>query len=201
MNSSQPIYQSIFGTHWHALPAVIKHHYANPPFCHEANLAKGMLTVKMNRIARLITPLFRLFGALVPYQGESVPVTVCFRSEPKSNALRFERTFHFSNRKVAIFNSRMQPLCDNQLIEYFRFGVGWKHRCYFDGEKVIFQHLGYVWTVAGRSIPIPLSLLIGKAYAEETPLPNHAFALRVVLIHPLFGRLYEYHGQLEMTHE
>ncbi|MGD8570779.1 MAG: DUF4166 domain-containing protein [Gammaproteobacteria bacterium] len=201
MSNTTPIFKTVFGKHWDLLPPVLKHHYANRPFCEDANLAKGSLKIQFNGIARLLTPMFRLFGVLVPYQGNAVPVTVWFKSELNSNAFRFERKFHFPNRSAYTFASRLVPLKNEVLVEYVKHGIGWKHRCYFDSRKVILEHLGYVWTIAGRTFPVPLTWVLGKGYAEEIPLTAQSFAMLVQLTHPLFGKLYEYRGQFEMRDE
>lgn len=201
MNPTQPIFQPIFGESWHALPAVLKHHYANRPFSDDVYQAKGTLAIEFGWLASLLSPLLRIFGALVPFQGNDIPVTVLFRSEPDSNAYRFERTFKFPNQAPYHFQSRLVPLKDNELIEFVKFGIGWKHRCYYDGEKIILEHIGYVWRLTNRFIPVPLTWFLGKGYAEEIPLTKNTFAMKIHLTHPLFGKVYEYRGEFEMSHE
>jgi hypothetical protein len=201
MKSSQPIFQPVFGDSWHTLPPVLKRHYANRPFSHDQYQAKGTLAITFGWFATMLSPLFSLFGALVPQEGTNIPVTVWFKSEPDSNAYRFERSFHFPNEAPYFFQSRLVPLAGNELIEYVKYGIGWKHRCYFDGTKVVLAHLGYVWTFKNRVIPIPLSWILGRGYAEEIPLNNRRFAMKIQLTHPLLGKLYEYRGEFEMTHE
>lgn len=201
MTNSQPIFKSIFGTSWDTLPCVFQHHYANRPYSRDAYLAQGKLKIQFGNMARLLSPLLRWTGALVPHQGSNVPVSVWFRSEPDSNAYRLERTFHFKDRPAYLFHSSLEPLADDVVIEYVKFGIGWKHRCYFDGRKIVLEHLGYVWRIANINIPFPLAWLLGKGYGEEIALTDRCFAMKVELSHVLFGKLYEYSGQFEMTHE
>lgn len=200
MNDTQPIFKPVFGDTWDTLPHVLQHHYANRPYSRDTYLAQGQLKIRFGGVARVLSPLLHWFGALVPHQGNDVPVSVWFRSEPHSNAYRLERTFHFDDRPTYLFYSRLVPVSGDVLIEYVKFGIGWKHRCYFDGQKVVLEHLGYVWRFGHLIIPVPLAWLLGKGYGEETALNDNAFAMKVELTHFLFGKIYEYAGQFEMSH-
>jgi len=201
MSSKQPIFQSIFAEQWETLPAVMHKHYANRPYCDDVVKVEGKMDVEFGTLVTWLSPLLRLFGALVPYQGHDIPVTVFFRSEKNSNTYCLDRHFHFANKPAYIFYSRMVPIKKNIIVEYMKYGIGWKHRFYFDGNKVILEHCGYVWRFFGLGLPIPLGLFLGKGYAEEEALSETRFRMKMTIEHFLFGRMYEYRGEFEMCDE
>lgn len=197
----QPIFQTIFGDNWKKLPPVMHKHYANRPFSNDVVTVKGALDIEFSRMTLLLSPLLRIFGALVPHQGLRIPVTVHFRSEPDSSVFCFDRIFHFRDRKPYRFFSRLVPIKDDVVIEFMRFGIGWEHTYQFNNGKVVLTQRGYVWKIFGYIIPIPLGLLFGRGYAEEEALTDTTFKMKVNLIHPLFGKMYEYRGEFGITDE
>jgi len=198
MKKAVPIFQSIFGKQWFLLPPVMHRHYSNRPYCDDEVAINGKMDIEFGWLVKLLTPFLRIFGTLVPHQGRDIPVTVRFRSERDSAAFCLERTFNFNNRKSYIFFSKMVQIKDDVVVEWMKFGMGWKHRYYYDGKKVILEHRGYVWKIFGMVIPIPLGLLLGKGYAEEKSLGLNSFRMKMYIIHPLFGKIYEYRGVFEV---
>ena len=69
-------------------------------------------------------PLFRLFGTLVPYMGNDIPVTVAYKSCPDSDHFLLDRAFHFPDKKPFHFRSCMMPITQNFVVEMMRFNVG-----------------------------------------------------------------------------
>ena len=201
MSSVQPIFQSIFAEQWAHLPPVMYKHYSNRPYCDDVVTVEGTMDVEFGWLVRLLSPLLRLFGALVPYQGNDIPVTVHFRSEPDSIAFCLDRRFTFSDNRSYIFYSRMMPVKNNIIIEFMKYGIGWKHEFSYDGDKVLLKHCGYVWEIFGKMIPVPLGLLVGRGYAEESALSEDSFKMKMCITHPLFGKMYEYRGQFEVRDE
>ena len=198
MKESQPIFRSIFGDTWNSLPSVMHKHYANRPYCDDVVRVEGRMDVEFGWLVKLLSPLLRIVGALVPYQGKDIPVTVHFRSEPDSNAYCLDRTFNFPDKKPYIFYSRMVQIKDDVIVEFMKYGIGWKHRFYYNGEKVILEHRGYVWKIFGATIPVPLGLFLGRGYAEEEALNENSFRMEMNITHPLFGKMYEYRGVFEV---
>ncbi len=198
MTNKIPIFQSVFGAQWPSLPPVMHRHYSNRPYCDDVVITVGKMDVEFGWLVRLLSPFLRIFGALVPHQGNDIPVTVYFKSEPDSAAFCLERIFNFENIKPYIFLSKMVQTKDDVIIEFMKFGIGWKHRCYYNGKKVILEHRGYVWKILGTIIPIPLTLFLGKTYAEETAINNNSFRMKMNIVHPWFGKIYEYRGVFEI---
>jgi len=201
MKTEQPIFQSVFAAQWETLPAVMHKHYANRPFSHDVVMVEGKMDVEFGWLVKLFSPMLRLVGALVPYQGQGIPVEVYFRSEPDSARYCLDRVFHFPNKKPYVFYSKMVQLEGSIIIEFMKYGIGWKHRYYYNGDKVILEHMGYVWKVLGKIIPVPLGVLLGRGYAEEEALDEDRFRMKMNIIHPLFGKMYEYRGEFKVCDE
>lgn len=76
MNHNAPIFQSIFGKEWDSLPIVLKKHYANKAYSNDVVKLDGIMDITLSTLTRLLKPLFRLTGALVPYEGSNIPTIV-----------------------------------------------------------------------------------------------------------------------------
>jgi hypothetical protein len=87
----------------------------------------------------------------------------------------------------------------NDVVEFMRFGLAWRALYSYEGTKMVMQHHGYVWKVFGKYIPLPLSLLMGKCYAEEEAISENSFSMLMRLTHPLFGNLFEYAGEFTLV--
>lgn len=195
LDPKEPLFKSVFGEHWDALPPVMKAHYAVRPFSDDIVKVEGHLDIGISPFVSLMA---RLTGMLLAYSGEHVPVTVIFRSD-KSGAFCFDRIFHFPHRGDVNFRSRMEWIKDNELVEFMRFGVGWRVAYEWDGDKVILQHKGYVWRAFGVMIPIPMTLIIGEGRAEEKPVSDSEFSMWTHARHPLFGKTFGYAGGFRVT--
>lgn len=197
-DASEPIFQSIFGKSWDDLPPAFKKHYANRPYSNDVVTLDGIMDIKLSKLTRMMKPLFRLFGTLVPYEGENIPTVVHSKSEPDSDNYILERIFNFPGQKPYIFRSAFVPIEGNDVVEIMKFGIGW--RCYYtyEGGKVLLTHKGYSWRIFGLLIPLPLTLILGKGYAEEQIIDDSSFKMRMVITHPWFGETFEYKGQFKV---
>ncbi len=193
--NTKPIFQSVFGDQWEMLPPVMKNHYAVRPNTDDWVKVEGRLDITISPFVSLMA---RLTGMLLAHSGKDVPVTVVFKSD-KAGAFHFERTFHFATHGDVRFHSRMERMEGNELVEFIRFGVGWKLACFWDGSKIVLQHKGYVWRILGLMIPVPLAWIIGKGHAEEVPLSKDRFSMWTHAKHPLFGKTFGYAGEFKVT--
>jgi hypothetical protein len=150
-------------------------------------------------VSPMVSLMARLTGMLLAYSGNDIPVTVILRSGKESGAFHFDRTFHFPDRGNVTFRSRMETIKGHELVEIMRFGLGWKLAYAWDGRKVILRHRGYLWRIFGLTIPVPLELIIGKGYAEETPISDDAFSMWTHVDHPLFGKTFGYAGTFSIA--
>lgn len=194
MSERAPIFQGIFGAAWGRLPPVFRHHYANRPFSRDMVVVEGLMDVEMSWLMRLLSPLLRLSGALVPIAGRDIPVTVTFRSDLTSAAFIFDRQFRFPGRAPYHFRSVMVPAGGNEVIEWMPIGFGWRAAFVFDKGRVWLKHRGYALRLFGRAIPFPLGFLLGRGEAWEEALDKERFAMAMTIRHPLLGKVYGYNG-------
>jgi predicted DCC family thiol-disulfide oxidoreductase YuxK len=191
---SEPIFKSIFGECWDDLPPVMQKHYANRPYTNDETVVEGTLDVMCKPPLTWLSPIMALMGQIPARTEKSVPVTVRFKSDENSKAFHFVRTFNFKDKKPYIFRSRMVQIKDNEVVEIMHFGLGWKMLYRWDGEKVILSHNGYALHAFGHFIPVPLTLFMGKGYAEEIAVDDDTFDMITHITHPWWGKVYEYKG-------
>ena len=197
--NSTSIFASVFGQQWETLPEVIRKRYANRSYSDDLVTVEGKLDIYFSSIMYLFLPIFRLLNILAPYQGKDVSVIVNFRSELNSSALYFDRTFYFTGKPPYKFCSYMQHIKDDIVVEFIRFGVGWRMKLNCKDGKIVMQHNGYVWGVFGKLIPIPIGFLLGEIYAEEQMVSDNSFHMLMTITHPLFGKTFEYSGEFRLV--
>lgn len=198
MSENNPIFKPIFADSWDKLPPVMHKHYANHPYSCDLVTVEGKLDVMCKWFVK---PFFWLLGIVPACNEKQVPVTVYFKSEPDSRAFCFARIFNFSNRKPFHFNSKMLQVRDNEVMEILRYGICWLFYYSYEGEKVMMRHKEYAWRIAGRSIALPITWLIGKSEASEWAIDEQTFAMCVTITHPLLGKLYAYEGSFKVIKE
>jgi len=190
------LFESVFGPDWPNLPPALKRRYAARSDGSNEVTVEGKLDIKGSRLSRLLKPFLLFFGALVPYEGENVPVTVRFRAE--NGLLNFDRSFAFPGREPFRFRSRIETRRDGDTVEYMRFNLGWRGQYRFDGQKIRITHRGYVLKIFGCLQPLPLSLVMGKGYGEEWAEGDDSFGMMIELNHFLWGRTFGYHGSFRV---
>ena len=195
---NEPIFKSIFGDEWDKLPPVLKKHYANRPYTDYKTTATGTLDIMCKPPLLWLRPLMNLLGQIPTHNEEKVPVTVNFKSGKSDNFFHFKRIFNFKNGKTYAFQSRMVQTKNNEVIEIMRFGLGWKTRFSWDGDKIILTHAGYTLFLFGYFFPLPLTVLLGKGYAEERAIDETTFEMKTYITHPWWGKIYEYKGRFEV---
>ena len=195
-DDKEPIFQKVFGQSWDQLPPVMKKHYIVRPNSDDMVTVEGHLDIK---ISPLVSIMARLTGILLAYSGKNVPVTVVFTSGENAKSFNFDRTFHFPERGDIKFRSRMEHISDNVMVEFMKFGIGWKLAFEWDGSKVILRHRGYVWRIFGVMIPVPLEWVIGRGCAEETPISDDSFSMWTHSRHFLLGDTFGYAGEFKVT--
>ncbi|HWU48765.1 MAG TPA: DUF4166 domain-containing protein [Asticcacaulis sp.] len=198
-----PIFAPVFGPPWADLPPAMQKHYANRPFTHDRVTVEGRLDIRMGWLMRLIAPLIGALGMLTPSDGEAIPCTVQFLSEPDSNAFIFERRFAFPGRKSYVFRSRLVPKGDARVVEYMACGVGWDCAYSFEDGEVRLRHLGYVWRLFGADLPIGwlATPVLGRGEAVERATGEDSFAMSMRLGGGLSGAAmaYGYAGSFTVT--
>jgi len=147
---------------------------------------------------KLFAPIFWLLGGIPPYNEKNVPITVNFKSEGDTKALHFDRVFKFNTRKHYRFQSKMVPIKANEMVEIMKYGLGWKMQVVWQDERVKLIHKGYVLSLFGHYIPLPLNSIFGVGYAEEIAVDDNTFDMSVTISHPLWGKIYQYNGRFIM---
>ena len=185
------------------MPEAMKKHYANRPYCRDRVTVDGHLTIRMGKLMRALAPVMGILGMLTPRDGENIPCTVHFLSEPGSNAFIFERWFTFPGRKPYRFRSRLVPKEGAEVIEYMACGIGWRCTYSYEDGQVRLRHLGYVWRLFGTDIPLPrlTEVLMGRGDAFEEASGPDSFRMRMGMAGSLFGPAmdYAYAGAFAVT--
>ena len=197
--SNTRIFEPIFGEAWGTLPDVMRKHYDIRPGSADTVTVAGVMTIERAWLARMLSPMLRLCGALVPYSGKDVPVTVRFTSPLGTRAFIFDRTFYFSGHAPYRFRSRLERIQGSDVVEFMRFGFGWRARYAWDGQKVRLHHIGYVWRIFGVLVPMPFKWVIGSGNAWEEPIDENSFCMGMSVVHPCFGQTYGYGGIFRVT--
>lgn len=194
MNKQEQIFKSVFGSAWDKLPPVFQKRYVNRPYSNDITTVEGEMDINFSKAMCYLIPFFRLFRVLVPYKGKNIPVKVDFRSQIDSDAVCLDRKFYFPGKRPYEFNSCMDVIKDNDVVERMSFGMGWRTHYLYDGKKVVIQHKGYVWRVFGLNIPIPIAIFVGISHAEEEMIDDNSYRVTMTMSHPLFGTMYSYSG-------
>ena len=174
-------------------------HYSNKPFSNDKTIVEGEMNIKGNFLAKLLMPLFQIFGILVPYQENSVKTIVTYSSEIDSKLFCFDRVFYFIGKKPYNFSSKMKQIKANIVIEMFKLNLVWKMKYIYKQNKVMLLHQGYYLKIRNLFIPLPFEVIIGKGYAEEYAISGDEFTMKMQLNHFLFGVFFEYNGKFKVV--
>ena len=137
----------------------------------------------------------QLFGALVPYRGQNVPVVAKnWTKQNNAKALFWHRTFSFQGKQPYIFESRMEHYKDDEIVEYVRFNLGVRMRLSEKDGSLVYKNVDYIWKLGKLTIHIPNWLTLGNADIIETPVSDTQFKMDFTMKHPLFGLMFRYRG-------
>jgi hypothetical protein len=189
-----PIREAL-GSRWAELGVVIRRHYDLPPHTDTRLQVEGTMNIDVSPVAKLFMLAGRLFGALVPYKGSDVPVTVRNWSRTDSSAMFWHRTFRYPGKEPVVFRSRMEYFGDNHIVEYVKYGLGIRMRLSTEGEALRFDSQGYQWNLGPLTLRIPDWLLLGRAVIREIPVSEQALEVVFEINHPLWGRTFGYSGR------
>lgn len=193
--SAQPTFQPVFAEAWHQLPPVMRRHYANRPYSADVTVVEGRMDIACAGPFRWLAPLMNRMGQIPAMNRRGVPVRVEYRSDPSSRAFHFRRVFTLPGGRTYEFRSRMLQVAGDEMVEIMRLGLCWRFRCGWDGRRVVLAHRGYALQVLGWRVPLPLGLLIGRSDAEEVAVDDATFDMVTRIVHPWWGRVYEYRGR------
>jgi len=194
--NQQPVIKKALGDNWEKLADVIKQHYDITPGKPSNMIIKGVMDeVYHSSIAKLFILPGRIFGALVPYKGKNIPTEVRnWTTADNNKAMFWHRTLTFPGKPVVIFESRMEHIKDDEIIEYVRYGMGIRMKMSVQNNALVFKSIGYVWKLGKIKIPIPTWAILGNAEITEKSISDNRFFIDFQIIHPLFGRTFAYSG-------
>lgn len=195
----QATFQPVFGDAWQDMPTVMRRHYANRPYSTDVTIVEGAMDIACHGPVRWLAPVMNRMGQIPAMNERNVAVRVEYRSDQTSRAFHFRRFFSLPAGRVYEFRSRMFQVDGAEMVEVMRFGLCWRFRCSWEGEKVTLSHRGYGLSVLGLRIPLPLGLLIGRSDAEETAVDDDTFDMATRIVHPWWGLVYEYKGRFTIV--
>ncbi|MES9833196.1 MAG: DUF4166 domain-containing protein [Candidatus Thiodiazotropha sp. DIVDIV] len=197
----EPVIKQALGTNWEALSEIVKQHYDITPGEDTTLILRGeMSEVYHSTIAKLYLLPGRIFGALVPYRGKKIPTVVKnWTSAKNSKAMFWYRTLHFPNRPQVIFQSRMEHLAGNEIIEYVKYGMGIRMALFEDNHSLVYKSLGYVLRIGRLKLPIPNWMILGNATIVERATSDTLLHLDFEIVHPLFGKTFSYAGEFAIV--
>jgi hypothetical protein len=192
----EPVIKKALGKKWDRLDDIVKQHYDICPGENTTlNLRGEMSEVYHSNIAKLYLLPGRIFGALVPYRGKNVPTLVRnWTSTNNYNAMFWYRTLHFPDRPEVIFQSRMEHLGGNEIVEYVKYGMGMRMALFEEQRALVYKGLGYVLCIGRVKIPIPNWMILGSATIVEKAITDKLLHLDFEIRHPLFGKTFSYSG-------
>ena len=193
MGKNQPIFEKIFGNDWQEMPTIFKKHYQNRAYSNDITQAKGVMNVSIASILRPLAPFFSFTQTLISQEGNNIEVLVKFKSDENDNCFRFERVFHFPN-KIRYFNSKMEPINNNLIIEWTKSGIGWGCKFEYKDKQILLLHRGYFIKLFGKPIRLPIEFIIGCGWAHEHVIDDNNFEMYMEIKHFLFGKIYSYSG-------
>ena len=189
------MFKTLLADQWELLSPMVQQHYGIQDG--EEITMQGELAVKHGQFIKLLMPLIRLTGALVPVEGEKFDVTV--ENKRIGNTFYWHRRFKKDN-KIYEFKSKMQKF-DNNIVEFVGLGIGIRMGLKAKNGGLVYEDKGYVFKLGSILIPIPLRLLIGKSFIEEftTEDSPHDLEMRFIVNHPWFGFGFSYMGFFNFT--
>ena len=198
---TKPIFAAVFAEQWDGLPPALKAHYANRPHTDDVVTVEGILNISMSPVLKFMSPLIRLLGFLTPWDGAGIACTVHFRSDPKSTAFVFDRRFTFPGHPAYVFRSRLVPKGPHEVIEYMACGVGWRCGYFYEDDRVVLRHKGYILRLFGLDIPLPgATFFMGRGEAFEQATGDGSFRMSMALSGSPLGLRYGYEGEFRVTH-
>lgn len=190
------IVKRALGPEWERLPEILRRNFAlRPGTDDEVRLQGVMHQIRYSRIGSLFIWPGRLFGALVPWQGENVGIRIDIRTHAAdARFMYWHRVHFFAENPEYVFASRMEYLEGNEFIERVRTGLGMRMKATLVNATLRFEAVCYQLDVLGFSLRIPNWLLLGTGLIIEREVAPDAFEMHFEINHPWWGRTFTYTG-------
>lgn len=198
---NMPLFRQALGEDaWNRLAPVVRRHYDISSSTAETKILHGAMEEVYH--APWVKPwlfLARYFNALVPYAGRDVPVEVRNSTDPAfPDTLFWCRTFRFTDGRIAVFSSRMEPGKPGEIVELLRFGVGIRMSVTEKDGALIFTASEHCWKIGARLLGIPNWVMLGDAIIVERAISANELRLDFDIVHPWFGRSFGYRGRFSL---
>lgn len=185
------IIQQALGQQWWGLPKALQGHYVyqiDDMVCME----NGHLDIDYPKLMQPVLSIMGLFGVLINRREKAVTTTV--KKWMVGEQQHWKRSMTFADGRVAYFTSYLVAAGDNQVIEYVNPFLGLRMAVSVQDEKVIYHGKNYVLKLGNKHVNIPNYLALGKCYIEESTVDDERFQMNFILVHPLFGQIFQYKG-------
>jgi len=195
------LFERVLEGQWDEVAPVIRRHYGLRG--EDSLTMRGVMTqVGYVGLGRLFAPFARLLGALVPYGGREVPITVENWTAPGNNGYFWRRRFHFPGRPETLFSSCMEYRGPGEVVERMRSGIGIRLATTVRTDGGLhMEDLGYEWRLGRLKLPLPIGLLMGRTLIDEWPTGTASFAMRLDIVHPWWGETFHYDGTFQLAAE
>tara|TARA_R110002110_G_scaffold415800_1_gene656288 strand:+ start:44746 stop:45738 length:993 start_codon:yes stop_codon:yes gene_type:complete len=202
-HSEQPLFRRVFRAQWDSMPVIFHKRYANRSYHTESVILNGTMNIYLSKYYKLISPFLRFSGALVPFAGTNIPVTITLSSTEDSESVMMDRVFHYPEGKPYHFKSKIIVTSKLDVLEIMKYGLGIRLAYKYQHQNIHLNYKGYIWRFMGLNIPIPMAVFLGRVTALETVLSDDAkdFKMIATANHLLYGKIFEYSGQFKVTKE
>lgn len=197
--ASKSFIERIFPGQTSSIPSVLCRRYMNRSFSNDSLRLEGSLTITLSTLFKVVSPLFRLVGALVPYSGEHVKTTVEIVSDINSPIITMKRTLDYPSRQPVSFISKVEYLQKQVVIERMHVGLCARLNYRYEDGLIRMEYGGYVLKLGRLCLRLPLGLILGCFYGEERAIHDQHFEMDLVLKHALFGQLFRYAGMFKIN--
>ena len=184
--------RTALGEDWNDLPENIRNRFAENPDIEKPVFYDGNMTEVTTSLAGKIFAFFsRILGApLLPYSGTNVPIDVKVFSDPGTDDVIKQRTYHFPDKKPFTVHSRMTLNAKEKFLECVGMGLAMRMDIFAKDDALHFQSTGYSWTCGKFTVNIPLFMTPGNTHITHTDIDDERFRVRIEMTHPWFGTMF-----------
>ncbi|MCC2637077.1 MAG: hypothetical protein K0Q68_796 [Moraxellaceae bacterium] len=192
--SEGALFRKKLGDDWNSAPSHIQARFNQDLPPGTSVRYEGRMQVSATLPGKFLGWLMMRTGALMPYEGEDVPVFIeVWTDEEKTVHKR--RTYSFPGKPPFVFQSRMQLLDDGRIAEHVGGGLGMYVSLRCDSAGLHFTDAGYFMQVATIRLPLPSALGPGRVVLAHLDVGAEEFDVKIDISHPLFGKLFTQSGR------
>lgn len=192
------LFRSQLGADWALLSPNIQARFEHDPPIGTVVRYRGIMeVVQCSRWGKILAWFVQHTGALMPYEGESVPCDIEVWTQREKSDVFKKRTYHLSNRKPFVFQSRMRLDNNKKLVEFVGGGFAMFITVQEHNGNLKFTDDGYFLQIGALRLPIPRVLSPGQVYLLHENIGPTSFRITIDIRHPWYGPLYYQRGTFE----